>query len=252
MASVIRAIQYRLRGRTDSAQLDGPGEFTVLCLRALFWDERAETLEDQVLEPIQNAVEMGLTLEETVQRVASYAYYEPLFVDAFGDSVVTSERIGLALAQFVRSIVSTQSKYDRGEANAFAEFTEQELLGHQLFHGRARCVSCHEGPNFVGTRLDNNGLEYPYVDAGAGAVTGRERDMGKFKLSSLRNIEDGPYMHDGRFATLAEVIDHYDSGVIDNPEFGPAAARRRRRGATAQFIPARKRRAGRVFADPYG
>jgi cytochrome c peroxidase len=174
-----------------------------------------------VLEPIQNSVEMGLTVEQAVQRVAKYTYYEQLFIDAFGDSAVTSERIGHALAQFVRSIVSTQSHYDLGEANGFADFTAQELLGQQLFEGRARCVSCHQGPNFVGANLDNNGLEFPYVDTGAGAVTGRDRDLGKFKMSSLRNIEKtAPYMHDGRFATLAEVINHYDSGVVDNPNLG--------------------------------
>ena len=199
-------------GLTNS-QFYGRGHF--------FWDERADSLEDQVLEPIQNAVEMGLTLEAMLERVAEYAYYEELFIDAFGDPVVTSERIARALAQFVRSIVSTQSRYDLGEANDFADFTPQELLGQQLFNGRGRCVRCHAGPNFVGTRIENNGLEFPYVDEGVGAVTGRERDLGKFKMSSLRNIEKtAPYMHDGRFATLEAVIDHYDRGVVTNPNLG--------------------------------
>lgn len=189
---------------------------------SFFWDERAATLEEQVLEPIQNEVEMGLTLPEAVDRVASYAYYEQLFIDAFGDAEVTSARMSLALAQFVRSIVSTQSPYDVGEANDFADFSAAELLGRQLFNGRARCATCHSGPNFVGTRIENNGLEFPYVDEGVGAVTGRERDLGRFKMSSLRNIEKtAPYMHDGRFATLEAVIDHYDDGVVDNPNLGP-------------------------------
>ena len=188
---------------------------------SFFWDERAATLEDQVLEPIENEVEMGLTLEEAVNRVASYSYYEQLFIDAFGDAEVTRERMALALAQFVRSIVSTESKYDEGEANGFAEFTAKELQGRQLFNGRARCATCHSGPNFVGTRIENNGVEYPYVDEGVGAVTGRDRDLGKFKMSSLRNIElTAPYMHDGRFATLAEVVEHYNCGVVDNPNLG--------------------------------
>lgn len=186
-----------------------------------FWDERAATLEDQVLEPIQNEVEMGLTLEESVERVASYRYYEDLFIDAFGDAEVTSERIALALAQFIRSIVSVQSKYDLGEASDFSNFTDQELQGRRLFNGRARCATCHSGPNFVGTRIENNGLEYPYVDEGVGGVTGRDRDLGKFKMSSLRNVErTAPYMHDGRFTTLEEVVNHYDSGVVDNPNLG--------------------------------
>ena len=105
-----------------------------------FWDERADILEDQVLAPIQNSVEMGLMIEAAVQRISSYSYYEQLFIDSFGDAVVTRERIALALAQFVRSIISTQSKYDLGEANGFANFTQEELLGQQLFNGSARCI----------------------------------------------------------------------------------------------------------------
>ncbi|MEM1222653.1 MAG: cytochrome c peroxidase [Verrucomicrobiota bacterium] len=209
----------RLTGRNSmgltNAQFYESGHF--------FWDERADALEDQVLEPIQNDVEMGLTLEEAVDRVASYDYYEQLFVDAFGDSAVTSERMALALAQFIRSIVSTQSKYDIGEASDFSNFTDEELLGMQLFNGRARCANCHAGPNFVGDRIENNGLEFPYVDEGVGAVTGRDRDLGKFKMSSLRNIEKtAPYMHDGRFTTLEEVVEHYDNGVVDNDNLGRA------------------------------
>ena len=105
-----------------------------------FWDERADILEDQVLAPIQNSVEMGLMIEAAVQRISSYSYYEQLFIDSFGDAVVTRERIALALAQFVRSIISTQSKYDLGEANGFANFTQEELLGQQLFNGSTRCI----------------------------------------------------------------------------------------------------------------
>lgn len=186
-----------------------------------FWDERAATLEDQVLKPIQDSVEMGLTLETLVERVESYTYYEDLFTTTFGDSTVTSERIALALAQFVRSIVSTQSKYDLGVASDFANFTAEEIQGMNIFNSSGRCFACHEGPNFVGQRINNNGLEFPYVDLGVGGVSGREQDMGKFKMPSLRNIEKtAPYMHDGRFSTLEEVIDHYDSGVVDNDNLG--------------------------------
>jgi len=186
-----------------------------------FWDERADTLEDQVLQPIENAVEMGLTLSEMVDRVDSYAYYEELFVAAFGDSTVTSQRIALALSQFVRSIISYQSKYDIGVATDFANFTDEELQGKALFEGRGRCAGCHAGPNLVGVGIANNGLEYPYVDLGVGGVTGSEQDMGRFKMSSLRNIEKtAPYMHDGRFATLEDVVDHYSTGVVLNPNLG--------------------------------
>lgn len=186
-----------------------------------FWDERADTLEEQVLDPIQNELEMGLTLEEATERVASQHYYEKLFRDAFGDPEVTSDRMARALAQFIRSIISTQSKYDLGKANGFADFTSQEKLGQRLFNGQARCASCHKGPHFAGDRVNNNGLKYPHLDRGVGGVTGRRRQMGKFKMPSLRNIEvTAPYMHDGSLPTLEAVVEHYNSGVVDNPNLG--------------------------------
>ncbi|MFT5241988.1 MAG: cytochrome c peroxidase [Candidatus Promineifilaceae bacterium] len=190
-----------------------------------FWDERANTLEDQVLQPIQNAVEMGMTLTGLVSRLEGYQYYTNLFADAYGDSTITTNRISAALAQFVRSIVSFRSKFDAGivPGTNFSNFTALEQEGQQIFTGpRGNCAACHSGPNFVGTRIDNNGLEFPYVDLGVGGVTSNQNDLGKFKMSSLRNIEyTAPYMHDGRFATLEDVVDHYSTGVVDNPNLGP-------------------------------
>jgi cytochrome c peroxidase len=142
--------------------------------------------------------------------------------------MVTSERISRALAQFVRSIVSVQSKYDIGVSNNFANFTPQENLGRQIFlgqgpFGNVTCAACHGTDNFVpGPALNNNGLEFPYVDLGVGGITGNLADNGKFKVPSLRNIElTAPYMHDGRFATLEEVVEFYDHGVVDNPNLSP-------------------------------
>jgi len=191
-----------------------------------FWDERAATLEDQVLLPIQNEVEMGLDLEQLVERVAAAPFYPPLFEEAFGDTAVTAGRISLALAQFVRSIVSGESKYDVGRGSNFANFTPQENLGRRLFNGQvggATCSVCHGSDNFVpGNPIHNNGLENPYLDPGLGGVTGRRQDEGKFKVPSLRNIAlTAPYMHDGRFATLEEVVEFYDSGVVDHPNLSP-------------------------------
>src|ERR1041384_5952437 len=104
--------------------------------RHFFWDERAETLEDQVLQPIQNAVEMGMTLSALTNRLGAEPFYTHLFAASFGPPAVTSERISRALAQFVRSIVSVQSKYDAGVSNNFANFTAQETLGRQIFLGQ--------------------------------------------------------------------------------------------------------------------
>lgn len=194
--------------------------------RHFFWDERADTLEDQVLQPIQNSVEMGMTLTALTNRLAAEPFYTNLFAKAFGSTAITSGRISQALAQFVRSIVSVQSKYDTGVSNNFANFTAQENLGRQIFFGQvgnATCAACHGTDNFVpGPALNNNGLEFPYVDLGVGGITGNPADNGKFKAPSLRNIElTAPYMHDGRFTNLEQVVEFYNSGVVDNPNLSP-------------------------------
>ena len=186
-----------------------------------FWDERAATLEDQVLMPIQDAVEMGLTLDELVSKVAAEDYYSILFTRAFGDDNITTQRISFALAQFIRSMVSYESKFDEGMAQTnnpdqnFPNFTASENLGKNLFFSnRTRCNDCHDTNAMVGDAPRNNGLDAIITDLGVGGVTGNNNDRGEFKTGSLRNIElTAPYMHDGRFATLGEVIDHYDSGV---------------------------------------
>lgn len=215
--------------------------------KSYFWDERAATLEEQVLLPIQNEVEMGMTLPVLVAKLGEEDYYAELFTDAFGDATITTERISRALAQFIRAIVSTKSKYDEGVSTGFANFTPAELLGRQIFNnqvGTANCVACHGTDNFVSSRITNNGLEFPSIDRGIGAVTGNAADDGKFKSPSLRNIElTAPYMHDGRFATLEEVVEFYDSGVVahpnlsgllKNPADGPNPGEPRRLNLTAE------------------
>ena len=183
-----------------------------------FWDERAASLEDQVLMPIQDHVEMGMTLEELVTKLETEDYYEILFRDAFGDEEVTSNRISLALSQFIRSIVSFNSKYDQGleqggNGENLPNFTNQENQGLRLFN-QLNCDNCHRTELFVGDEARNNGLDANLTDNGLGNVTGNANDNGKFKVPSLRNIElTAPYMHDGRFTTLFEVVEHYNSGV---------------------------------------
>jgi cytochrome c peroxidase len=189
-----------------------------------FWDERADTLEDQTLLPIQNHVEMGMTLDVLTQKVALEPYYASLFIDAFGDSTITSDRISKALSQFVRSIISTNSKYDQGVPLGFSNFTAQETQGRQIFTGpTGGCAACHGSDNFVpGNAVFNNGLENPYVDKGLGEISGLTSEEGLFKVPSLRNIElTAPYMHDGRFATLEQVVDFYNAAVVDHPNLSP-------------------------------
>lgn len=191
-----------------------------------FWDERASTLEIQTLLPIQDQVEMGLTLDEMVAKLNAQDYYPALFEKAFGDANITSSRVSLALSQFVRSMVSYESKFDIGRSQVnntgqdFPNFTDVENLGKQVFlsGNLGRCAGCHQTDLFVGDRAFNNGLDATTTDQGLGAVTGNPNDDGKFKVPSLRNIElTGPFMHDGRFATLEEVVEHYNSGVQAHP-----------------------------------
>ncbi|MGB1283856.1 MAG: cytochrome-c peroxidase, partial [Polaribacter sp.] len=191
-----------------------------------FWDERASTLEEQVVLPIQDAVEMGLTLNELETKLQDDDYYRILFRRTFGDETVTRQRVSLALAQFVRSMVSYESKYDAGLAQTnnpqanFPNFTASENLGKNLFFSnRTRCSDCHDTNSFVGDRARNNGLDAVLTDLGVGGVTGNNNDRGEFKVPSLRNIQlTAPYMHDGRFATLTEVINHYDTGVQNSAD----------------------------------
>jgi cytochrome c peroxidase len=196
-----------------------------------FWDERAETLEDQTLQPIQSDVEMGLTLEEAVSKIAAEDFYSGLFTDAFGDSEVTSDRMARAMAQFVRSITSYNSRFDAalaagavGSAGFQAQLTDQEYLGVQLFmpvNGSniqdLGCAACHNTLAHISDDVHNIGLDAANdddADAGNG--------LGEFKSPSLRNIGVRThFMHDGRFATLAEVIEHYNSGVIASPNLDP-------------------------------
>jgi cytochrome c peroxidase len=216
-----------------NARFYGTGKF--------FWDERAATLEDQVLMPFQDAVEMGLTLPQLEQIVKSQSYYPSLFNAAFGNDSITSDKISKSLAQFVRSMVSINSKYDVGRAmtssplNNFPNFTAGENNGKSLFNAQnliaPSCNSCHLSEAFIAPLLTggattigtNNGLDsVSNTDAGIYESTGINGHRGKFKVPSLRNIGvRPPYMHDGRFASLAEVLDHYSTGIQNHPTLQP-------------------------------
>ncbi|MEO8066257.1 MAG: cytochrome c peroxidase [Flavobacteriales bacterium] len=187
--------------------------------RRQFWDQRAPNLEAQVLMPIQDAVEMGMTLPEVRTRLEGIEHYAPLFTEAFGNDSITDERVSRALAQFVRSIASYRTRYDAGEANGFADFTQPELDGKALFYnGVTKCNQCHMTANFHNQEPRNNGLDVEYTDNGRGEFTGNSEDNGKFKVPSLRNTElSAPYMHDGRFNTLEEVVEHYNGGIQAHP-----------------------------------
>ncbi len=192
-----------------------------------FWDGRAETLEKQVLEPVTNPIEMHNTWDNALAQLADDPLYPPLFEAAFGSTCIDSIRSAKALAQFIRTMVSANSKYDKFKIGQ-AFFTESELLGlsqwdieggdPDLVAGGqlgGDCFHCHPipGGQFRDNQFHNNGLDTHFSDPGRAGVTGLASDSGLFKVPTLRNIEyTAPYMHDGRFATLEEVMEHYNSG----------------------------------------
>lgn len=188
-----------------------------------FWDERANTLEDQTSQPIVDAVEMGSSFPDVINEIAAEPYYQSLFAAAFPANPAPSQtNMENALAQFMRSMVSYQSKYDEGVATGFANFTAEEELGRQLFNtgggGRINCARCHQTDLFVQPQPRNNGLDLVTTDPGRGGVTDNPANDGEFKVNSLRNIElTAPYMHDGRFATLEEVVRFYSTDVQAHP-----------------------------------
>lgn len=197
-----------------------------------FWDERATTLEEQVLQPFQDEVEMGMTLNEVVDAVNNQFFYEELFTNAFGSEEVTSDKIAKALAQFIRSMVSTNSKYDEGRASVatpttnFSNFTDSENRGKSLFFrpkslGGLSCIGCHSTEAFINpdAGATNNGLDANSTDdLGVFEAIPNPRFLGTFKVPSLKNIDlTAPYMHDGRLQTLEAVIEHYNSGVQAHP-----------------------------------
>lgn len=180
-----------------------------------FWDGRAITLEEQALGPVTNPVEMNSdSWESVVKELKETEHYPELFAKAFGIAHFDSTHVAKAIAQFERILVSGNAKidqYEREETN----LTLSEFRGLQIYRSeRGDCFHCHPYPLLTDNEFHNNGLDpEPFIDDGRSIVTGISFDKGKFKTPTLRNIEfSAPYMHDGRFQTLEEVIEHYNFG----------------------------------------
>lgn len=201
-----------------------------------FWDGRAKTLEEQILEPVPNPVEMHQSWEDAVAKLASDISYRNAFFAAFGESGIDKYKVSKALAQFIRTMISGNSKYDvmykyqnsiplnAKDQQVFSSITPEEWAGYDLFLSLngADCFHCHNGPLMQVEKFSNNGLDLVFTDLGRELVTGNINDRGKFKVPTLRNIAlSAPYMHDGRFATLEEVIEHYSSGIHVTPTIDP-------------------------------
>jgi len=185
---------------------------------SMLWDHSQPSLEHQALLPIQNPREMALHIDDVISRMETLAYYPPLFEAAFGDSEISEDRIARALSQFVRAMVSFRSPFDRGLEQDFQNFTELERGGMAIFYRDGSCAACHVGNLQLFDQPDSNGLDIESEDVGYQVVTGAPEDSGKFRPPSLRNIAiRPPYMHDGRFSTLDEVIDHYSNGIQPSP-----------------------------------
>lgn len=188
-----------------------------------FWDERARTVADQSRLTIQDDVEMGMNLNTLARQLSDVDYYQVLFRKAYGSPAVTEDRILEALQEFVNSFVSTHTKFDEGmnrhnsPGAFFSNFTEQENLGKRLFI--ENCSSCHGvDMSTQFERIAHNGLAIRDNDLGVGGVTGNAHDDGKFKVPFLRNVAlTAPYMHDGRFASLEEVVNHYSENIQMHP-----------------------------------
>jgi cytochrome c peroxidase len=207
-------------------------------MNSFFWDGRSDSLEEQALEPIENPVEMGQSLDQTIAKLQSTTNYPDSFFKAFGMTTITAENIGKALAQFQRTLISSNSRYDQFLLGRI-ELSEQEKLGMDLFFTHpepsfapplrgGNCGDCHvniltSGVNDGFQGFKNNGLEDDNgLEEGLKNVTGLPSDKGKFKVPSLRNIElTAPYMHDGRFANLEEVLDHYNEHVKSSETLDP-------------------------------
>ena len=180
------------------------------------WDGAINHIEVQALAPISHEDEMGEEVGAVLLKLQSDPNYPVLFVQAFGDSVISSQNMLKAMAEFQLTFVSANSKYDRVLAGK-DHFSEQEEKGYQIF--QSKCSSCHTEPLFTNGYFENNGLPVdPNLnDMGRFGITKRSSDSLKFKVPSLRNIEfSQPYMHDGRFKTIEQVVDFYSDSVQNN------------------------------------
>lgn len=191
---------------------NAPGIFNLAWQKRFMWDGGINHLEVMPIAPITNPVEMNLPLAGAVAKLNSSAEYKKLFNVAFGGDEITSQQMLVALANYMAAMVSANSKYDRylqGEET----LTADEQKGLDLFNNH--CTSCHAGVLFTDQSYRNNGLDSVYSkDTGRHHVTQDVADMGKFKVPTLRNVAlTGPYMHDGRFASLEAVLNHYTMGI---------------------------------------
>jgi cytochrome c peroxidase len=231
--------RFSLGVRDQKGKRNATPLFNLAWKSSFFWDGRAPSLRAQALVPIQDHAEMDESLTNVVAKLTGTAGsngidYAMLFETAFGSPEITPEKIGLALEQFMLTLTSSDSRFDRAMKGG-AQLNEQEKRGFELFmtennprQGQygADCFHCHGGPLFQSQTFANNGLDATLSDSGRAIVTGKDSDQGKFATPSLRNVAlTAPYMHDGRFQTLEEVVEHYSTGVKRSSTLDPNLAK---------------------------
>lgn len=208
-----------------------------------FWDGRASSVENQAFGPVVNPVEMHNTWPNAVAALQAHPQYPQLFQDAFGTSTIDSVMVTKALAQFERTLISGNAKFDK-YLLGLVPLTPQEASGFNIFmdENAGDCFHCHGNPNnplWTDNDFHNNGLDSFHVDKGLELFTGNPNDRGKFKSPSLRNlVYTAPYMHDGRFKTIDEVIDHYSEGLKYSSTIDPLMKKINQGGV--QLTPAQK------------
>ncbi|WGH74401.1 cytochrome c peroxidase [Tenacibaculum tangerinum] len=190
------------------------------------WDGRELSIERQAFVPVRNPIEMHSDWKNVAKKLQEHTEYPTLFQQAFGTSKIDSTLVTKAIAQFERTLISGNSKFDQYLLGK-VELTPEEQNGFNVFMDETRgdCFHCHgsnNNPLWTNNKFHNNGLDETFTDMGLGAVTGDPNDNGKFKTPSLRNLKfTAPYMHDGRFATLDEVINHYSEGLKKSSTIDP-------------------------------
>ena len=200
-------------------------------IRNLFWDGREDNLQTMVLMPVVNHVEMGMSDQDAlVERVRNTGYYYDLFEKTYGTADISADKIAETIRWFISNFTSTNNRFDQQQHGADV-LTELEKEGRQLFMTKFKCNGCHRienpsngygGGGMVTNSFINIGLDLNYADPGRENVTHDPADAGKFKVPSLRNIAlTAPYMHDGRFTTLNQVLEHYSHNIQNHPNLDP-------------------------------
>lgn len=223
------AFAFSDRGKQFSNGIDGsigsrnaPAVINVGWMPALFWDGRAANIEAQALQPVPNPIEMYLNWPVAEKRLNSHGTYPQLFYQAFGKEIIDSNMVVKAIAQFERTMISSNSRWDKylsGEVS----LTQKEAQGFEIFFTeKGDCFHCHSTILFTDNKFRNNGLDSIFTDIGLFNVSGLEEDLGKFKTPTLRNLAfTAPYMHDGRFNSIEEVVNFYSDSIVWSPTIDP-------------------------------